>query len=60
MAKIKYNYHDRSGNYRFIHNKEGYFKEYEDGARTPMPRQRVPLRWQWKIQDFWWKMTGGW
>lgn len=56
MADIKYDYVAEDGrNFRYVLNKDGYFIEYEDGSREPMPRQRVPLRWQWKLRGWrWW------
>lgn len=56
MADIKYDYVAEDGrNFRYVLNKDGYFVEYEDGSREPMPRQRVPLRWQWKLRGWrWW------
>lgn len=60
MATIKYNYYDpeTDRNFRFIHNKEGHFMEFEDGSMVPAPRERVPLRWQWKLRDWWWRLRG--
>lgn len=50
MADIEYDYLSKDGrSYRFVHDKDSYFIEYEDGSREPMPRWRVPLRWQWKF-----------